>query len=59
MIDTPDTFMNALSDDIKKISADGSVVKVADRHAYVSAGGDTVGIDLDGAGRVAVLLHFN
>ena len=59
VIDTPDTFMNALSDDIKKYEADNSVVKTADRRAYISVGGDTVGIDLDGAGRAAVLLHFN
>ena len=25
----------------------------------ILTGGDTVGIDLDGAGRAAVLLHFN
>lgn len=57
VIDTPDTFMNALSGDIIRYEADGNNVKVVDRHAYVQAGGDTVGIDLDGAGRAAVLLH--
>lgn len=58
VIDTPDTFMNALGADIKKYEADSSVIKVIDRHAYAEAGGDTVGIDLDGAERAAVLLHF-
>lgn len=59
VIDTPDAFMNALNADITRYDADDNVIKVADRHAYVSAGGDTVGIKLDGAGRAAVLLHFN
>lgn len=58
VIDTPDTFMNALDADIKKYEADGNAIKVVDRHAYAQAGGDTVGIDLDGAGRAAVLLRF-
>ena len=58
VIDTPDTFMNALSGDIIRYEADGNNVKVVDRHAYAQVDGDTVGIDLDGAGRAAVLLHF-
>lgn len=58
VIDTPDTFMNALNADTRKYMADDSVIKVVDRHAYVKSGGEDAAIDLDGTGRAAVLLRF-
>lgn len=58
VISGPDVFMNALDSSFERCEADDSIIKIADRHAYINAGGDTFAVDLDGGSRAAVMLRF-